>query len=72
MVRAVAHETNSTPTAVSLAWLLAQPAMTSPIFGANTVAQMQDSLAAVDVTLSPEQVQRLSDATVWVRDEHSG
>ncbi len=72
VVRAVAQETNSTPTAVSLAWLLAQPAMTSPIFGANTVAQMQDSLAAVDVTLSPEQVQRLTDATVWVRDEHSG
>ncbi len=71
-VRAVAAETGSTPTAVSLAWLLAQPAMTAPIIGANSVEQLRDSLGAVDLTLSPEQVQRLTDATSWVRDEHQG
>jgi aryl-alcohol dehydrogenase-like predicted oxidoreductase len=32
-VRQVANEINSTPTAVALAWLLAQPFMTAPISG---------------------------------------
>jgi len=64
-VQAVADETGSTPIAASLAWLLAQPVITSPIIGANSVAQLEDSLAAVDLTLSGEQIARLSDASAW-------
>lgn len=71
VVRAVAAEASSVPTAVSLAWLLAQPGMTAPIIGANSVPQLQDSLAAVDLTLTPEQIARLTDAAPWVRDEHT-
>ena len=64
-VRAVAGETGSTPTAVALAWLLAQPAMTAPIIGANSVAQLQESLAASDLSLSAEQVALLTTASKW-------
>lgn len=64
-VRAVADETNAPPTAVALAWLLAQPGMTAPIIGANSVEQLQASLAAVDLKLAPEQLDRLSSATAW-------
>lgn len=64
-VRAVADETGSTPIAVSLAWLLAQPVITSPIIGANSVEQLQSSLAAVDLTLSAEQVTALNEASAW-------
>lgn len=64
-VRAVADETDSTPIAVSLAWLLAQPVITAPIIGANSVEQLQGSLAALQVTLSEEQVSRLTDASAW-------
>ncbi len=70
-VRAVAAEHNATPTEVSLAWLLAQPGMTAPIVGANSVEQLMPSLAASDLVLSSEQVARLTDASPWVRDEHT-
>jgi aryl-alcohol dehydrogenase-like predicted oxidoreductase len=65
---AVAGEVNKPPTAVALAWLLAQPGMTAPIIGANSVAQLADSLAAVDLKLTPEQLRRLSSAAPWEYD----
>lgn len=62
-VHQVANEINSTPTAVALAWLLAQPFMTAPIIGANSVEQLQGSLAAVTVQLSAEQLEALNRAS---------
>ncbi len=64
-VRAVADEVGSTPTAVALAWLLAQPVVTAPIIGANSVAQLQGSLAALDLKLAPEHIRRLNEASAW-------
>ena len=64
-VGAVADTLGATPLAVSLAWLLAQPAMTAPIIGANTVGQLQGSLAALDLRLSPEQVETLNGVSAW-------
>jgi aryl-alcohol dehydrogenase-like predicted oxidoreductase len=64
-VRAVAGELDTTPLAVSLAWLLAQPGMTAPIFGANTVEQLRGSLAALDVDLTAEQMETLNNASAW-------
>lgn len=64
-VRKVAVEVESTPTAVALAWLLAQPFVTAPIVGANTVEQLQASLAATEVKLTVEQVVYLSEVSKW-------
>ena len=64
-VRAVAVELDTTPQAVSLAWLLAQPGMTAPIVGANTVEQLQGSLAALDVDLTAAQMVTLNNASAW-------
>jgi aryl-alcohol dehydrogenase-like predicted oxidoreductase len=64
-VLAVAAETHRTPTAVSLAWLLAQPAMTAPIIGANSVEQLAESLAASNLRLSAEQLAVLDSASAW-------
>jgi len=64
-VKAVAAELGSTPTAVSLAWLLAQPEMTAPIIGANSVQQLQSSLAACDLNLTEEQMTTLNQASAW-------
>lgn len=64
-LRAVADELGKPPTAVALAWLLAQPNMTAPIIGANSVAQLNDSLAAVELTLTPDQLHRLTLAAPW-------
>lgn len=62
-VKAVAAEIGSTPTAVSLAWLLAQPEMTAPIIGANSVEQLRASLAACTVNLTDEQMAMLTQAS---------
>ena len=48
---------------VALAWLLAQPHVTSVIIGAKNQEQLLDNIAATEVTLSAEQLQAISDAS---------
>jgi aryl-alcohol dehydrogenase-like predicted oxidoreductase len=48
---------------VALAWLLAQPHVTSVIIGAKNQEQLLDNIAATDLTLAPEQIQAISDAS---------
>lgn len=49
------------PTAtVALAWLLAQPGVTAPIVGASRLDQLDDTLNAADLVLSPEDIAYLS------------
>ena len=48
---------------VALAWLLAQPGVTSIIIGANKMSQLEDNLKASDLQLSPEEVEQLSRTT---------
>ncbi len=64
-VRAIAKEKATTPAAVALAWLLAKPAVTSVIFGARSIDQLDENLRAADVRLSPEEVQKLDDASAF-------
>ncbi|MCK6547153.1 aldo/keto reductase [Myxococcota bacterium] len=64
-VNAVAAETGATPSQVSLAWLLAKPAVTSVIFGARNVAQLDDNLKAATLKLSKEQLDRLETASAY-------
>lgn len=45
---------------VALAWLSARPGVSSILLGARTVAQLQDNMAAVDLVLSPDEMDRLS------------
>ena len=59
VVEAVAKEVGSTAARVSLAWLLAQPGVASPIIGARTIAQLDDNVQALEVRLSPEQLKKL-------------
>lgn len=42
------------PANVALAWLLHQKAVTAPIIGPRTVAQLDESLRATEIRLSPE------------------
>lgn len=58
---AEAHSTSASQ--VALAWLGAQPAVTSVILGARTIEQLVDNLAAVDLDLSADELQRLTDAS---------
>jgi aryl-alcohol dehydrogenase-like predicted oxidoreductase len=49
------REHGKSMSAVALAWLLADPAITSPIIGPRTVAQLEENLQAVGFRLSPEE-----------------
>jgi aryl-alcohol dehydrogenase-like predicted oxidoreductase len=49
--------------AVALAWLLAKPAITSPIIGARSVDQLRPLLGAPDLKLTDEDIGRLDAAT---------
>jgi aryl-alcohol dehydrogenase-like predicted oxidoreductase len=62
-VQAVAKDIASTPTAVALAWLLSHPVITAPIIGANTVEQLQVSLAATKLKLDAAHLQQLEEAS---------
>jgi aryl-alcohol dehydrogenase-like predicted oxidoreductase len=48
---------------VALAWLLAKPHVMSVIIGARTLDQLDDNLAAVDLTLSAEEIARLDEVS---------
>jgi aryl-alcohol dehydrogenase-like predicted oxidoreductase len=62
-VRAVAAESDASPAAVSLAWLLRQPQVTSAIFGARNLTQLEENVKSADLTLSDEQLRRLDEAS---------
>jgi aryl-alcohol dehydrogenase (NADP+) len=58
---AAAHSASSSQ--VALAWLSAQPAVTSVILGARTVKQLTDNLGSVDLELTADELQQLTDAS---------
>ncbi|MFE4977652.1 aldo/keto reductase [Kitasatospora sp. NPDC056651] len=58
----VAEETGATANQVVLAWLLGHPVPTVPIIGVSSVAQLDESLAALDLTLDDDQRHRLDTA----------
>jgi aryl-alcohol dehydrogenase-like predicted oxidoreductase len=47
---------------VALAWLLHKPGVTAPIIGATKLEHLQDALAAEQLSLSPDEMQRLEEA----------
>ncbi len=61
VVSQVAAEIGHTPSQVALAWLRAQSGVIIPIIGARKLTQFQDNLASLNVTLSPEHLQRLNE-----------
>jgi len=58
-LRAMAKARGETPAQVAIAWLLSKPAVTAPILGATTVAQLDAPIAAVASPLSGEEVAAL-------------
>ena len=60
----VAKETGRTPSQVALAWARQQPfGVIVPILGAKTLAQLADNLGCLDVTLGPEPLSKLDEAS---------
>lgn len=58
-VSRLASQKGTTPAAVALAWLLAKPAVVSPIIGANSPEQLADLLPGSDLDLTPSEIDSL-------------
>jgi len=48
---------------IALSWILANTAVTSVIIGARKIAQLEDNLKAIDVTLTPEEMKALDEVS---------
>lgn len=46
---------NATPAQMAIAWILANPSVSSAIMGANTVSQLAETVKSVEINLSPEE-----------------
>ncbi len=62
-VEQVAKQHESTPAAVSLAWLMAQPSITAPIASATNLDQLRDLVAATELWLDPAEIDFLGQAS---------
>lgn len=58
---AVAKDLGVTPSEVAIAWVAAKGSL--PIIGPRTLAQLENNLAATNVTLSPDQIARLDEVS---------
>ena len=59
VLRGVAGELERPVSQVALAWVSAQPGVTAPILGVSKLGQLHDNIAALEVQLTPEQLERL-------------
>ncbi|OLV17229.1 aldo/keto reductase [Deinococcus marmoris] len=66
-LQTVADAHQAKPAQVALAWLLAQPGMTAPIVGANSVAQLQELLGTTELQLGQDDLNNISQVSDWER-----
>jgi aryl-alcohol dehydrogenase-like predicted oxidoreductase len=59
----IAKAHGCSPARVALAWLLAKPVVTSVIIGAKRLDQLQDNLAAVELTLTQSELRQLDEVS---------
>jgi aryl-alcohol dehydrogenase (NADP+) len=58
-VAEIAHDRGVSRAQIALAWMLHNPVITAPIIGATKMAHLEDAIAAVDVTLTDDEIARL-------------
>jgi aryl-alcohol dehydrogenase-like predicted oxidoreductase len=66
-IKQIAKEADLSMVTLSVAWVLANPVVTSPIIGASRPDQLSDSVAAATVALDPAVKSRLDDLTAKYR-----
>lgn len=60
-VLAIAAEREVRPAQVALAWVLAQPVVSSPIVGATKMQHLDDAVAAAELELTDDELRRLEE-----------
>jgi aryl-alcohol dehydrogenase-like predicted oxidoreductase len=63
-VEEIAAERGVKPAQVALAWVMGKPGVTAPIIGATKLPHLEDALGALEVELSPQEVERLEEPYV--------
>ncbi len=61
----IARAHGATVSQVALAWLLADPLITSPIIGPNKMEQLNDNLGVLNFKLSADEKTTLDAMTAW-------
>jgi aryl-alcohol dehydrogenase-like predicted oxidoreductase len=61
----VAGKLHSTPGKVAIAWLIAQPSITSPIASATSVEQLKDLIDAANLQLDGASIETLNEASAY-------
>jgi aryl-alcohol dehydrogenase-like predicted oxidoreductase len=62
-LREVADQADASPAQVALHWLTRRPQVTSVIFGARTMEQLEENLEAAELDLSDEAIARLDEVS---------
>ncbi|MDR1827634.1 MAG: aldo/keto reductase [Methylobacteriaceae bacterium] len=57
----VAKERGVPMAQIALAWMLSHPVVSAPVIGATKPAHLEDACAALDITLSEEEIRRLEE-----------
>ena len=70
VVEGIAKAKGANQAQVSLAWLAAQPAVTSVILGARNTDQLADNLGAASVELTPDELERLDEVSAPVVSDY--
>lgn len=63
LLKEIARKYDASPAQVALAWILSKPFISSVIVGASKMSHLEDNLAAAELKLSPQEVERLDDLT---------
>ena len=69
-VRTLADGKGTTPVGISLAWLLAKDIVDAPIVGPRTLEHLDEQVAALSISLSDDEIERLEapKTPVWSRE----
>lgn len=70
VVRKIAETHGASQSQVALAWLAAQPAVTSVIIGARNLDQLRDNIGAAELALTAAELERLSEVSAPVMDDY--
>ena len=65
----IALRHKATISQIALAWMLADPVITSPIIGATSIEQLNENLGALKVKLAEDEIALLDKLTEWKVDE---
>lgn len=66
LIKEIAAAKNATPAQIALAWLLSKKPYISPIPGTTKLHRFEENIAAVDITLSPDEINRIDEASAAI------